>query len=169
MDIYLTLDYEIFFGPQHGTVENCIIKPTERILSICESHGVKINFFVDVGFLLAIKRYKKEFPELTSQYGLISKQLKNIAQKGHDLQLHIHPHWEDCIYNKNGWQMNVERYRLNDFSDEDIRRIITEYKTEIEGFASNEVNTYRGGGWCIQPFDRIGKHLSDAGIRSHQG
>ena len=44
MDIYLTLDYELFFGEQSGTPEHCIIKPTQDLLSILDPLDIKATF-----------------------------------------------------------------------------------------------------------------------------
>ena len=34
MNIFLTLDYELFFGTNSGTQEECIVNPTNKLLNI---------------------------------------------------------------------------------------------------------------------------------------
>ncbi|MDQ3047425.1 MAG: hypothetical protein M3R27_07750 [Bacteroidota bacterium] len=94
MNIYLTLDYEIYFGENHGTVEKCILAPTRELIRIAETHDVRFSFFVDCGFILKLDEYRKEFPQLEKDYTSITEQVKYLSETGHDIQLHIHPHWE---------------------------------------------------------------------------
>ena len=59
MDIYITLDYEIYFGAKHGTVEKCIIYPTEELTKVADKHQIKLVQFVDIGFILKLNEYRK--------------------------------------------------------------------------------------------------------------
>jgi hypothetical protein len=153
--IFITLDYELFFGNNAGTQYNSIIYPTERLLTILDKNKVKASFFVDSGYLLKLKEYKNEFPTLEADYEEISRQLRKLSIEGHDLQLHIHPHWEDSYYNGEKWIMDTSRYRLNSFSYEEINSIVYRYKEVLQEFTNNEIFTFRAGGWCIQPFKKI--------------
>jgi peptidoglycan/xylan/chitin deacetylase (PgdA/CDA1 family) len=162
--IFITLDYELFFGNNAGTQYNSIIYPTERLLKILDKNKVKASFFVDSGYLLKLKEYKNEFPTLEADYEEISGQLRKLSIEGHDLQLHIHPHWEDSYYNGEKWIMDTSRYRLNSFSAEEIGSIVFRHKKVLEDFAQNEVFVFRAGGWCIQPFDKIKEALKTNNI-----
>jgi hypothetical protein len=44
MNIYITLDYELFFGNNVGTLENCMLKPANEIARIANENGVKLVF-----------------------------------------------------------------------------------------------------------------------------
>ena len=39
MNIYLTLDYELFMGAQSGSVQNCLIKPMNRLIERTKDYG----------------------------------------------------------------------------------------------------------------------------------
>src|SRR4051812_23057907 len=119
INIFITLDYELFFGSKPGSQENAIIYPTKQLLVILNKHKAKASFFVDSGYLLKLKEYKVKYPDLEKDYEEISDQIKSLSADGHDIQLHIHPHWEDSYYDGNKWIINTERYRLNSFSEED--------------------------------------------------
>ena len=93
MNIYITLDYEIYFGENHGTVENCIIYPTSELIRIAEKYNVRFSFFVDSGFILKLDEFRKRFPVLENDYQAIIKQVNYLSATGHDIQLHIHPQW----------------------------------------------------------------------------
>ncbi len=164
MDIYITLDYEIYFGEKHGTVEKCIIYPTDELTQIADKHQIKLVQFVDVGFVLKLDEYRKKFPVLDKDYNSIIEQLQRIGKNGHDIQLHIHPHWEDCFYDGKKWIINVERYKLTDFSAQEIEEIVARYKNALQQITDKNIFAYRAGGWCLQPFDKLKEAFYKNGI-----
>ena len=164
MNIYITLDYELFFSPEHGSVEKCLIEPTNHLAAIAEKYNIKLVFFVDSGFILKLKEYKIKFPELEKDYQEVTEQLKKLSASGHEVQLHIHPHWEDSFYNGEKWEININRYKLADFSLPEIEDIVFRYKKTLEDLINKKVFAYRAGGWCIQPFDKLAPALKNNNI-----
>ncbi len=165
MKIYISLDYEIYFGENHGTVEKCIIYPTSELIRIAEKHNVCFSFFVDCGFVLKLDEYRKKFPQLEKDYKLITDQIKHLSETGHDIQLHIHPHWEDSHYNGERWIINVNRYKLADFSENEIQDIVYRYKKVLTDLTNKPVFAYRAGGWCLQPFLMVKNSFKKHGIK----
>lgn len=165
MQIYLTFDYEIYFGDRSGSVEKCMLEPTRLLTEMADKHGVHLCHFADIGFLVKMEEEMKKYPSLQKDHAALCTQMEALWKTGHDLQLHIHPHWEDSYYDGNQWVCKVDRYKLDDFSDEEITSICKRYKKRLEQFTGpNEIYTFRAGGWCIQPFTRFKKALSDNGI-----
>ncbi|TYC15660.1 hypothetical protein ES677_04780 [Bizionia gelidisalsuginis] len=154
MNIFVTLDYELFFG-NSGTPEKCIIEPTNKLIEIANKYNFKCVFFVDSGYLIKLKEFKEKHPNLEKDFNLVSNQIKELSDNGHDIQLHIHPHWEDTTYDENGWNFDLKRYRLDAFSESGILDIFFRYKNILEEIISKKINTYRAGGWCIQPFEKL--------------
>ena len=165
MNVYITYDYELYFGEPTGSVEKCIIEPTNLITDIANRTGIKMVFFIDVGYIKKLIEYKTQFPKVEKDYHLVVNQIKALVNQGHDCQLHIHPHWEDCTHNGKDWQMKVDRYKLVDFNDDEIEKIVVEYKTILESITNKPVVAYRAGGWCLQPFNRIKKAFHKIGIK----
>lgn len=160
MNIYITLDYELFLGKQSGTVENCIIKPTNRLLEIVNNYNIKISFFVDAGYLIALERQKDKFSNLEEDYKKITQQIKKLSKEGHGIELHIHPHWEDTFFKTNiGWTSNTSRYKLTDYSEEEILDIVTRYNNVLKKISLKKPVAFRAGGWSAQPFNKIKKAL----------
>ncbi|SMO87584.1 polysaccharide deacetylase family protein [Fodinibius sediminis] len=160
MEIVLTLDYELYFGEQTGTVSESIIEATNKLLAVLDCFGVKAVFFVDVGFVKRLEYFKEDHSKLEEDYMMVKSQIESLSQEGHDIQLHIHPHWEDSMYREGKWHINAQRYRLDDWPQKKVNEIVTGYANYLKKFAiKNEVFAYRAGGWCIQPFDKIGKAL----------
>ncbi|MCE3279421.1 MAG: hypothetical protein K0S44_1612 [Bacteroidetes bacterium] len=157
MNVYITLDYEIYFGKNHGTVEKCIIYPTSELIRISKKHNVQFVFFVDCGFILKLKEYQIRFPQLKKDYEAIISQVKLLSEDGHDIQLHIHPHWEDSYFDGERWVINVNRYKLSDFNETEIEDIVKRYKNVITEITGKEPFAFRAGGWCLQPFSKLEK------------
>lgn len=122
-------------------------------------------FFIDTGYLKKLIHYKDQFPKVKQEHDLIIDQIKSLVAEGHDCQLHIHPHWEDSTHNGIDWVMNTTRYKLVDFSDEEIERIVLEYQQILKEITKKNVNIYRAGGWCLQPFSRIQKAFEKAELK----
>lgn len=163
MKILITLDYELFYE-NNPNPEDCIIKPMQEILKIVDPLGVKLVLFVDVGYLKCLEKYKNAFPKLENEYQLITGQIKELCANGHEVQLHIHPHWEDTIYNGNEWVFDLTRYKLSDFSEEETLAIVTEYTQILHRITEQKITAYRAGGWSAQPFEPIGKALLKNGV-----
>ena len=153
--VFITLDYELFFGKNSGTQYNSVIHPTNKLLEILNKHQVKASFFVDSGYLIKLKEFKNSNAELDKDYQEITKQIKKLSEEGHDIQLHIHPHWEDSFFENGKWNINTERYRLEFFNQEEANVIIDNYTSVLKEYAINEIFTFRAGGWCIQPFEKF--------------
>ncbi|MDP1746370.1 MAG: hypothetical protein Q8L90_12380, partial [Bacteroidota bacterium] len=164
MNIYITLDYEIYFGENHGTVEKCILYPTSELIRIAEKHNVRFSFFVDCGFVLKLDEFRKKFPQLEKDYKAITDQIKYLSDTGHDIQLHIHPHWEDSYYNGERWIIDVKRYKLVDFKETEIADIVYRYKKVLTDLTEKQIFAYRAGGWCLQPFSKLKKAFKQNNI-----
>ncbi len=165
MKVLITLDHEIFFGNDPGDPFHCMVKPLDALLKVTEPHSIPLCIFVDCGYLLKLRENMGRYPNLEKGYQAITKQLKELAKKGHDIQLHIHPHWEDTHYDGKKWQMDLTRYRLQDFSQEKIQDIVERYCSMLEDIGGKPPFAFRAGGWCLQPFDKLRKPFFDNDIR----
>lgn len=165
MAVYLTFDYELFFGSETGTVKACMIDPTDQLLAICEKHTIPMTFFIDVGMLLKMNELKEEFPELANDYQAIISQINRMEVLGCAVQLHIHPHWENAIYKNGKWSINVDGcYKLSDFLQEEATAIIEKYFYFLQNLVTQKITSYRAGGWCIQPFSQVKETFKKLGI-----
>ena len=124
MNVFLTFDYELFFGSKSGSIQKCIIEPTEKLIEISKKHNVFFTFFVDAGFLVSLKLNIGKFPHLQNEYDSVCNNIQRLESEGHSIQLHIHPHWEKSYYDGQKWVFNVDGcYALSDFSDDMIEKI----------------------------------------------
>lgn len=91
--IILTADYELFFGTKTGSVQECMINPTNKLLDILDINNSKMTLFWDVLHYYKLEQYKEKYEHLKADSLLIENQIADIIKRGHDIQLHIHPHW----------------------------------------------------------------------------
>ncbi len=163
-NILITLDYELFFGSKVGSVEQCILTPTNKLLAILNKHAIKATFFVDSGYLVKLQEFRKIYPLVEEEYQKVLTQIQKLDKDGHSIQLHIHPHWEDSCHNGQKWVMDTTRYRLHDFYETEIEDIVSRYKKVLTDIVGDKVFAHRAGGWCIQPFSKIKNALKKHNI-----
>lgn len=149
-NVILTYDYEVFLGELTGTIENCIIKPTNYILKVLKQNHAKAIFFVDATWLLFLN---KNFPD---DLKLISKQLLEIIDAGSTIELHLHPQWIDAYKNGNRIEFkSFKNYKLDSLSQLDIYSLFNNAIDLIESITSQKIFCFRAGGYCIEPFTKI--------------
>ena len=159
-NIIFTFDYELFLGQKSGTVQECLVKPTEKILEILTGHKIKGIFFVDTTYLMALRKVSLSAPLAEKDLNIIFVQLRNLIRKGHYIFPHLHPHWLDAVYlpQANEWQLNdLSKYRFHNLDDNQRHYL---FNGAIELLAEiilpinpdYRIEAYRAGGWSLEPF-----------------
>jgi len=164
MKVILTLDYELFFGSRVGTPQETIIATSNKLLDVLQRYNAKAVFFVDATYLARLKALKQDHSVLQKDYDDVVGHIQYLEAEGHQIQLHIHPHWMDSSYNGDAWQLDTNRYRLLDWSREDAAVIISDSVSELNRHLKHSAFAFRAGGWCIQPFSHISRALAENGI-----
>ncbi len=164
INIYLTLDYELFLLKPGNNIDFSLINPTFDLVKVLNKYQFKAIFFVDAGYLYALNKYKDKYLNIEKDYTKIINQLKILESQGHEIGLHVHPHWEDCFYNGDEWKVNLNRFKLSDFTKEEARDIFNKYYKNLQFHFINKIISYRSGGWCLEPFSFIRESMKDNGI-----
>ena len=152
--VNITFDYELFFGANTGTIQNCLINPTNRLIDLAKKKNAKFVFFIDAGYLFKLNQFSN-YDKADSDLNLITEQLRLLVREGHEIGLHIHPHWEDCSFDGKKWIIKTERYKLSDFKPDQVEEIVDKYCKSLEDIIGKKISSFRAGGWCIQPFAGI--------------
>ena len=171
--ILLTFDYELFLGTESGSVDNCLIIPTDMLLNVMERHQTKAFFFVDTTYIMRMCELADSNTNVKRDLEKIRQQLLHIVKSGHKIYHHIHPHWIDAQYNEteNQWNLsNDEHYCVETLSEEQKNRIFdfsVSFLSEIMSAAGFEYDCggYRAGGLHIEPFDSVKKEFERCRIR----
>ncbi len=162
--LILTVDYELF-GNGTGCIEPCITIPAKRMLEIANEYSAKITFFTDAIEFIKMEQEKEFFAGILK----IKKQLSESVQDGHDVQLHVHPQWMHAKYLNHQWDLDFSAWRIADLKQEEILSVFEASISWLENVVRSEnksytCNTFRAGGWCIQPSEKIVDALQQVGI-----
>ena len=165
-DILLTFDYELFFRDS-GSAEKCILEPTKKLIEVFKRHKIRATFFIDIMYYQRLIKEKRTID--TSKK--IKEQLQELVANGHRIELHLHPHWVDAVYNRKSWEFpTYKNYRLHNFTEVEIIDFFKEGIQILEGLAQEVENNYkiiafRAGGLCIQPFTKLKKAFTELDIK----
>lgn len=163
--IMLTFDYELFLGHRSGSAERCILFPTREILKRIRAHGATALFFIDATYLA---RMEASDPQT---YAQVAGQIEEMVGSGCEVGFHLHPHWLDAEQVEGGaWSLdNTRRYRLHALDEDELRRVFRDSFASLEravrrGGGACRINTFRAGGWCLQPFSTLRGSFEELGI-----
>jgi hypothetical protein len=136
-----------------------MIFPTGNLAEVMARYNARGIFFVDTTYLLRLRELATSNYECQSDFLQVREQLRNLVQAGHYVFPHVHPHWLDAIYlpNRNEWELsNTSKYRFNKISDQEREytftgsvNLLNEMVGDLPGV---QIDSFRAGGWCIQPF-----------------
>jgi len=161
--LIITIDYELYFGKNTGTVDNCIIKPTALLADLLNKYNIKMTIFFDALYFWKLCQYEDQYLSLKKDKEKIEKQISELIAQGHELQLHLHPHWLDSYYDGERWVLKYDHYKLqsmencgkeSDYNIEECFKIGIETISKLlrENNSDQKVNVFRAGGWGVQPF-----------------
>jgi hypothetical protein len=168
LQIALAFDHELSLGGTPDYDRN-LFAPTRALLDLADEIGVKVTLFTDV--LSAIAHERWEVPAFVEPY---RASLIDAIRRGHDVQLHLHPHWLTSRW-EGGRFVPSRDFALADFADgsrgieiEGIVELGVRYLRALGSSAdpSYRCIAFRAGGYNIAPHTaRIMRALHDNGIR----
>lgn len=154
INVLLTFDYELPLGGIYSSYEESLFNPTRQLLELANRTSVPLNFFADV---LSYQRFLEyNISEFTVPFAL---QLQQAWLNGHDVQLHLHPHWLDTVIKDNSF-FPSEKYGLHCFDQEDTPYDISDIVAKGIGILHDILSpirkpydciAYRGGGYVLSP------------------
>lgn len=167
--IFLTFDHELPLGCLNTSYEESLFKPTRRVMDIADKYGVKVTLFSDI---LCAYQYKTW--DFNAFYLPYKNQLQHAITNGHDVQLHIHPHWLTTKYDGKTFHPSDD-FSLSDFrKDTKFGGIPGIVKQSVDSLReiclvsdeNYQCIAYRAGGYNLYPdTDLILSALYDNGIR----
>ncbi|MBF0416946.1 MAG: hypothetical protein HQL86_01690 [Magnetococcales bacterium] len=150
-------DYELFLGGISQPEESVLIEPTRHLLERCEQLGIPLTLFADVACLWRYRDLGLErFPELAEA------QLVAAIRRGHDVQSHLHPHWEGTRFENGRFLFDPANYLCGTCApDPKTRQLRTRAwlgraATHLEALLTPHAPDYRciafrAGGYGLQP------------------
>jgi hypothetical protein len=166
--LLLTFDHELPLGSLRTSYKQALFGPTERLFESARKNDVPVTLFTDV--LCALRYMEWDRPGFYEPY---AKQLQQAIYLGHDVQLHLHPHWLTSDY-ENGTVIPSGDYSLAHFENDNelnigiIANKGTRLIEEICRKANSDYNVlaFRAGGYNIEPGSKeIFNELTKNGIK----
>lgn len=151
--LLLTFDHELPLGSLKSSYKQALFDPTERLLNSAKKNDFHVTLFTDV---LCALRYKEW--DRAGFYDPYVNQLQKAVGLGHDVQLHLHPHWLTSLY-ENGVVIPSGDYSLAHFESNkslSIGDIVNKGTGLLEEICRKTKNNYnilafRAGGYNIEP------------------
>ena len=166
----ITFDYELSLGRNFLPPEKVLFEPTRQVLELCAKHSCPTTFFPDVCSVWAHRKYG-----LNEYADLFESQMKDTLLAGHDVQLHLHPHWLASRFENKEWLISTDKMYLHELPFDNspdsagalVRRginylddLLCPLKADYSCFA------FRAAGSALQPRENeIIKMLLDSGIK----
>jgi hypothetical protein len=153
--LILTFDYELFLN-KSGSIENCLLNPVKKLRKTLIDNNINAVFFIDVLYLWRLKK-----DGLSASFKVVKENIQSLILDGHDIELHLHPHWIDAKYDKNTdtWDLKDARnYRFNKLSSDNQAKLFalgfeTLKSIGLEAHKDFKITSFRAGGLCLQPFE----------------
>ncbi len=169
--LLLTFDFELFLGDKSGTVENCMLKPTEEIIKVLSKYKLSSIFFVDTLYLFRLREISNLYENAKLDYNKIIHLLRKIAGSGGYVFHHLHPHWLDAKYlvDINQWDVSDKtKFALSNLSKSEIETVFKQSNEIIEeiysGIQKPKTYGYRAGGLYAQPFLNYKEQMEEYNI-----
>ena len=165
--ILLSFDHELSLGGCDSYARN-MFEPTDRLLDLADELRVPITLFTDV---CCAARFREWDPD--GFYRTYVRQISSTVKRGHDVQLHLHPHWIDSKFVE-GRFVPATTYSLGNFLDrpwpQNIPGIVADGIERLEELCcadpSYKCVAYRAGGFSLSPAtEAVLTALYDHGIR----
>jgi hypothetical protein len=172
----LTIDYELFLGSRTGSVNKCMVEPTYELAEILDTNNSKMTVFWDILHFYRLTELENVYQDIKNDRKLIDEQISFLISKGHDIQLHLHPHWIDAVYKDAEWKFKYDRFNIHALSeDENTEKIDTIpgcitiskqlMEKEVRKYAPGyNITTFRAGGYLIEPFAKLKKSFEHNNI-----
>ena len=165
--IFLTFDYELFLH-ESGCPVKSLFAPTDKLLNILEKNKIKAVFYIDILYYHRISSMSNQ----RENCRLFELQIQKMVELGHDVELHLHPHWLDAIYEDNIWKLhNLKKYKLENLSEDEIVKtfelgIKLLSKICVKKNPQYRVKSFRAGGLCLPRFNILLNIFKTKGIQS---
>lgn len=154
--IHLALvdDWELS-GNGSGDIRRLQFEPMRRLVAIYNRLGILGSFNAEVMQQITFRQYQDQHKELKVLADEWDDTVRETFRQGHDIQLHVHPQWQNAEYHDGRWKLTADWSILN-YSREEALQMLRSGKEYLENLLKDIAPNYhcvsfRSGAWCIAP------------------
>jgi hypothetical protein len=167
VELVLSDDWELR-GDGSGNMRSIQFATLRRLCDVYEAHGLRGSFNAEVYQQLAHRRLGERHPELARLADEWEQSVREAYDRGHDVQLHLHPQWSDASYRDGRWELRGS-WSLLDYPRAALERMLGDAKAYLESVLAPVAPGYtcrafRAGSWSIAPSDDLLSVLAGLGI-----
>ena len=167
--ILLEDDWELG-GNGAGNVADLQYLPSLFLMNLADEVGMKITFMAEVMQQIAMLENAPRDRNIRMQADLWRENVLLMIERGHDVQLHIHPQWYRAVLRDGHFRVG-NNWNIATYDRDERRDMINSgaaLLTELIAPArpAYGIVAFKAGSWALQPSRGILEDLSDAGIRA---
>ncbi len=156
--LIFTNDWELY-GDGSGDYFEVQHQPLIDLISLMNGYGAKLSIMAEI--FQQIKH--EELSSTNPDFKKITEAWKDILResytKGHDVQLHIHPQWNEAKLENNEWVLG-DNWSIGKRSKEQIEAFIQMGKSYLESTlqevdSNYKCEVYRAGAYYIEPSNNV--------------
>lgn len=167
--IYLAFvdDWELS-GTGSGDIRERQFRPMRELVNIYNAHGIHGSFNAETMQQLSFRKHQTEHSELKELADEWDDHVRETFRQGHDIQLHVHPQWQDAEYKDGQWKLTADWSILN-YDPETAYRMLLSGKEYLEQLLqpldpNYRCVSFRAGSWCLAPSPHLLSLLVRLGI-----
>ncbi|MBI4473810.1 MAG: methyltransferase domain-containing protein [Acidobacteria bacterium] len=166
--IAITVDYETWQPIPSGRQidwERDVFGPANRLFDLFAGANAKLTIMAEMAEYFWLR---ENDPDIAAR---MEGQWREAILKGHDVQLHLHPHWLPELgarFQDGNWFWDHSKLKANDYPG-DLAALIKRCKARLEEILRTvkpayKVTSFRAGAYAAQPFKRLHDALTVNGI-----
>lgn len=156
-----------------GNVAHLQYLPALFLLNLADELGMRVTFMAEVLQQLRIREHAGRDRNLRMQADLWDDTVLLARERGHDVQLHLHPQWHGAPYADgyfrigSNWNLAAHPAESRREMIRDGIRYLTDTLRQVD--ADYAVTAFKAGSWGLQPSGHLLRDLEQAGIRMVMG
>jgi hypothetical protein len=167
IQLVLSDDWELY-GDGSGDMRRIQFESLRTLTDIYEQAGLRGSFNAEVMQQLHHLQRGDDDPRLLDLANEWSALLGDVYARGHDVQLHLHPQWDNAQYGDGKWLLTSD-WSLAKHPPERVRAMLRDSIAYLEGLIKRIDPTYRcvsfrAGAWSLGTGPNALPALVDAGI-----
>lgn len=165
-------DWELM-GNGVGNVAHLQYQPALFLLRLADRLGMKVTFMAETLQQLAMRARADADRGLAAQAELWDHSVRLFLDRGHDVQLHLHPQWDGAEY-RDGFFRLGRQWNLGAHPAPARQRMIADSVAYLTALLRPQrpdyaVHAFKAGSWGLQPAAGVLADLEAAGVRVVMG